>query len=76
MHLHDHDVFDGCEPVAKQIRRVPKHPIGIHERWSGDGQVRSCKVVRTKALCDTFSLAELVVCLPLSFLAFRALNFM
>jgi hypothetical protein len=44
MHLHDHDAFGGREPVAKRIHRVPKHPIGIHERWSGDGHDKLYKI--------------------------------
>ena len=44
MHLHDRDAFDGREPVAKRIHCVPKHPIGIHERWSGDGHDKLYKI--------------------------------
>lgn len=37
MHIYDDEGFALREPTAKQTRRVKKHPIGIHERWSGDG---------------------------------------
>ncbi|KAJ7200544.1 hypothetical protein GGX14DRAFT_372082 [Mycena pura] len=37
MHTHDSAAFDSREPTAKKIFRVPKYPVGIHERWSGDG---------------------------------------
>ena len=37
MHLHDTEGFDSRDPAAKKIIRVPKAPIGIHERWAGDG---------------------------------------
>jgi hypothetical protein len=44
MHLHDNDAFEGREPAAKHIFCVPKHPIGIHERWSGDGHDKLYKI--------------------------------
>jgi hypothetical protein len=44
MHMHDNDAFAGREPVAKRIFRVQKHPIGIHERWSGDGHDKLYKI--------------------------------
>lgn len=37
MHLHDPEGFSHRDPYGKRIQRFPKHPIGIHERWSGDG---------------------------------------
>lgn len=37
MHIQDDDGFHLREPTAKKIPRVKKNPIGIHERWSGDG---------------------------------------
>ena len=37
MHLHDPEAFNDRDPYGKCIQWFPKHPIGIHERWSGDG---------------------------------------
>ena len=37
MHAHDGEGFDMREPTAKKIRHFPKHPLGINERWAGDG---------------------------------------
>jgi hypothetical protein len=37
MHTHDNDGFTLRNPASKRIFRVPKVPIGVHERWSGDG---------------------------------------
>ena len=37
MHVQDSDGFSLREPTAKKIPRTAKNPIGIHERWSGDG---------------------------------------
>lgn len=37
MHIHDAEGFLAREPGAATIRRVPKIPLGIHERWSCDG---------------------------------------
>lgn len=37
MHAHAPEGFAQREPTAKRIHRSNKHPIGIHERWSGDG---------------------------------------
>ena len=37
MHVHDEEAFSARAPGAKRVHRVPKAPIGIHERWSGDG---------------------------------------
>lgn len=44
MHVHDIGAFDSREPDAKKTHRVPKHPIGIHERWSGDGHDKLYKI--------------------------------
>ncbi|KAJ7920649.1 hypothetical protein B0H13DRAFT_1605235 [Mycena leptocephala] len=38
MQTHDSDAFAAREPTAKKIFRVAKFPLGIHERWSGDGR--------------------------------------
>ncbi|KAF8168900.1 hypothetical protein BJ912DRAFT_862426, partial [Pholiota molesta] len=37
MHTQDAEGFHLREPGAKKIPRTRKNPIGIHERWSGDG---------------------------------------
>lgn len=37
MHRHDPEGFARREPTAKRIQRSQKHPLGIHERWAGDG---------------------------------------
>jgi hypothetical protein len=37
MHAFDPDGFENREPGSKKIIRVKKCPIGIHERWAGDG---------------------------------------
>lgn len=37
MHLHFPDDFAHRDPTSKKIRRVSKAPLGIHERWAGDG---------------------------------------
>lgn len=44
MHTHDKSAFDSREPDAKRVNRVPKHPIGIHERWAGDGHDKLYKI--------------------------------
>ncbi|KAJ7015904.1 hypothetical protein C8F04DRAFT_1170026 [Mycena alexandri] len=44
MHVHDPAGFDGREPTAKKIFRVPKHPVGIHQRWAGDGHDKLYKI--------------------------------
>ena len=44
MHIHDNDAFNEREPTTKRVFRVPKHPIGIHERWSGDGHDKLYKI--------------------------------
>uniref|UniRef100_A0A8H8CM95 Integrase core domain-containing protein n=1 Tax=Psilocybe cubensis TaxID=181762 RepID=A0A8H8CM95_PSICU len=37
MHIQDPDGFDLRKPTSKKVFRVRKAPIGINERWSGDG---------------------------------------
>jgi len=44
MHVHDAPAFLAREPGAKRIHRVPKAPIGVHERWSGDGHDKLYKI--------------------------------
>lgn len=44
MHLHDNDAFADREPDAKKNFCTPKHPIGIHERWAGDGHDKLYKI--------------------------------
>ncbi|KAJ6520574.1 hypothetical protein DFH09DRAFT_1505134 [Mycena vulgaris] len=44
MHIHAPDDFAGREPTAKKIFRVAKFPLGIHERWAGDGHDKLYKI--------------------------------
>jgi hypothetical protein len=44
MHVHDREGFELREPTAKKVFRVPKVPIGIHERWAGDGHDKLYKI--------------------------------
>lgn len=44
MHAHDPAGFDQREPTAKKIHRIPKVPVGIHERWAGDGHDKLYKI--------------------------------
>ncbi|KAJ6515066.1 hypothetical protein C8R47DRAFT_1206416 [Mycena vitilis] len=44
MRTHDPDAFASREPTAKKIFRVPKFPLGIHERWAGDGHDKLYKI--------------------------------
>ena len=44
MHTHDPEGFDRREPTAKKIHRIPKVPIGINERWAGDGHDKLYKI--------------------------------
>ncbi|KAJ7149435.1 hypothetical protein C8R43DRAFT_1088198 [Mycena crocata] len=44
MYTHDPDAFAAREPTAKKIFRVQKFPLGIHERWSGDGHDKLYKI--------------------------------
>ena len=45
MHIHDADAFIARAPGAASIKRVPKVPLGIHERWSSDGHDKLYKIV-------------------------------
>ncbi|KAF7362207.1 hypothetical protein MVEN_00566900 [Mycena venus] len=44
MQTHDPASFAAREPTAKKIFRVQKFPLGIHERWSGDGHDKLYKI--------------------------------
>ena len=44
MHEHVPEGFALREPTAKKVFRVPKVPIGIHERWAGDGHDKLYKI--------------------------------
>jgi hypothetical protein len=44
MHTHAPEGFSKRDPTAKKIFRVPKVPIGIHERWSCDGHDKLYKI--------------------------------
>jgi hypothetical protein len=44
MHTHAPDGFKKRDPTAKKIFRVPRVPIGIHERWSCDGHDKLYKI--------------------------------
>ncbi|PPQ86894.1 hypothetical protein CVT24_000283 [Panaeolus cyanescens] len=44
MHLFAPDGFSKREPGARQILRVPKTPIGIHEPWAADGHDKLNKI--------------------------------
>jgi len=44
MHTHAPEGFDRQEPTAKKIFRVKKVPVGIHERWAGDGHDKLYKI--------------------------------
>jgi hypothetical protein len=44
MHAHEPEGFEKRDPTAKKIFRVPKVPIGIHERWAGDGHDKLYKI--------------------------------
>ena len=37
MHCHNQGAFDNRNPRNKKIIRIQKVPVGIHERWAGDG---------------------------------------
>lgn len=37
MKIHFPEGFVRRQPESKKILRTPKGPVGIHERWSGDG---------------------------------------
>jgi hypothetical protein len=44
MRKHDSEGFELRDPTAKQIPRAPKVPLGIHERWAGDGHDKLYKI--------------------------------
>ncbi|PPQ94879.1 hypothetical protein CVT25_004622 [Psilocybe cyanescens] len=44
MHTHDPEGFRACEPGAKKIPRTARNPVGIHERWAGDGHDKLYKI--------------------------------
>ena len=44
MHIHDMEAFLARQPGAASIRRVPKVPLGVHERWSADGHDKLYKI--------------------------------
>ncbi|KZT13141.1 uncharacterized protein LAESUDRAFT_690342 [Laetiporus sulphureus 93-53] len=44
MHQHDAEGFEMRNPTAKKIHSSPKRPIGIHERWAGDGHDKLYKI--------------------------------
>ncbi|KAG6915401.1 hypothetical protein DXG01_011655 [Tephrocybe rancida] len=37
MHMHDEEGFVRRDPGSKKVCRNAKVPLGVHERWSGDG---------------------------------------
>ena len=44
MHMHDDPGFELREPTSKRIHRVPKYPLGIHQRWAADGHDKLYKI--------------------------------
>ena len=44
MLLHEPEELDRRDPGAKKIHRTPIVPVGIHERWSGDGHDKLYKI--------------------------------
>lgn len=44
MHTHDNKGFTFHDPSSKKIFQVAKVPIGIHERWAGDGHEKLYKI--------------------------------
>ncbi|PPQ82661.1 hypothetical protein CVT25_007551 [Psilocybe cyanescens] len=44
MHTHDPEGFRTREPGAKKIPRTARNPVGIHERWAGDGHDKLYKI--------------------------------
>ncbi len=44
MHIHDPEGFELREPTAKKITRFAAHPVGIHEKWAGDGHDKLYKI--------------------------------
>jgi hypothetical protein len=41
---HEPEEFERRDPGTKKIRRTQVVPIGIHERWSGDGHDKLYKI--------------------------------
>ena len=41
---HEPEEFERRDPGTKRIRRTAAVPIGIHERWSGDGHDKLYKI--------------------------------
>lgn len=44
MQLYDEDGFALWNPGSKKVHCVAKVPLGIHERWSGDGHDKLYKI--------------------------------
>lgn len=44
MHEQDPEGFEFRSPAAKKIQRFPKYPIGINEKWAGDGHDKLNKI--------------------------------
>lgn len=44
MHTHDDKGFGFHDPSSKKTFCVKKFPIGIHERWAGDGHDKLYKI--------------------------------
>lgn len=44
MHTHDNEGFEMRQPKSKEIKRAPKYPLGIHQRWSADGHDKLSKI--------------------------------
>lgn len=44
MHTHDGEAFAFRDPTSKKIFRVQKVPLGIHQRWAGDGHDKLYKI--------------------------------
>lgn len=44
MHTHEPRGFELRAPTSKKIHRTEKVPIGIHERWAGDGHDKLYKI--------------------------------
>lgn len=44
MHMHDDEGFELREPSSKRVLRVPKYPLGIHQRWAADGHDKLYKI--------------------------------
>jgi len=44
MHVHDPTGLIECAPGSLKVRRDIKVPLGVHERWSGDGHDKLYKI--------------------------------